>query len=99
MHGLQYNYFNGCRWFCNCNYCFDIFYASLGLALRAIYIIGVNAGLANKKPTIKTKTPPKQTQAEPKKPIRVDGDKVIYNEDPSFMLLKTLFLKRNVIIL
>ena len=55
---------------------------ALGLALRAIYIIGVNAGLANKKPTIKTKTPPKQTQAEPKKPIRVDGDKVIYNEDP-----------------
>ena len=55
---------------------------ALGLALRAIYIIGVNAGLANKKPAVKTKISPKQTQAEPKKPIRIDGEKIIYNEDP-----------------
>ena len=55
---------------------------ALGLALRAIYIIGVNAGFANKKPAVKTKISPKQTQAEPKKPIRIDGDKIIYNEDP-----------------
>ena len=31
---------------------------ALGLALRAIYIIGVNAGLANKKPTIKQRHHP-----------------------------------------
>ena len=55
---------------------------ALGLALRAIYIIGVNAGLANKKPVEKIKTPIKKSSAEHREPLRVDGEKIIYSEDP-----------------
>ena len=54
----------------------------LGLSMRALYIIGVNSGLAKpqenkEKPTIQT--PKKFT---PKKPIRTEGEKIVYNEDP-----------------
>ena len=54
----------------------------LGLSMRALYIIGVNSGLAkpqeNKEKTT-IQTPKKFT---PKKPIRTEGEKIIYNEDP-----------------
>ena len=54
----------------------------LGLSMRALYIIGVNSGLAkpqeNKEKTT-IQTPKKIT---PKKPIRTEGEKIIYNEDP-----------------
>lgn len=53
----------------------------VGLAMRALYIIGINAGLDKKfdSKTNPIKTRPKQ---ELKVPIRTDGNKIIYNDDP-----------------
>jgi len=62
---------------------FALIFALIGVALsmRALYIIGVNAGLDKKltpQPTELSKT----IKQEFKKPIRTDGNKIIYNEDP-----------------
>ena len=53
----------------------------VGLAMRALYIIGINAGLDKK---FDSKTNPIKTKAkqELKVPIRTDGNKIIYNDDP-----------------
>ena len=58
--------------------------AALGLAMRALYIIGVNAGLDKKAPaSIKVTQPNSQSPATKfKDPIRTEGNKIIYNEDP-----------------
>jgi prolyl 4-hydroxylase len=61
---------------------------ALGLALRAIYIIGVNAGLANKTAPNQPPTSPKKKPSESKKPIRVEGNKIIYNEDPLIYVIE-----------
>ena len=53
----------------------------VGLSMRALYIIGVNAGLDKKYDTQPTKAP-KSVNKEFKKPIRTEGNKIIYNEDP-----------------
>ena len=53
----------------------------VGLSMRALYIIGVNAGLDKQydpKPTTASKT----VNKEFKKPIRTEGNKIIYNEEP-----------------
>ncbi len=53
----------------------------VGLSMRALYIIGVNAGLDKKYDAQPTKAP-KSVNKEFKKPIRTEGNKIIYNEDP-----------------
>ena len=57
---------------------------ALGLAMRALYIIGVNAGLDKKiiQTPQTTQNKPTQTTKAFKKPIRTDGNKIIYNDDP-----------------
>ena len=55
----------------------------MGLAMRALYIIGVNAGLAKQFEEMPNPTPAAvNIKKEFKKPLRVEGNKVIYNEDP-----------------
>ena len=66
---------------------------ALVLSMRALYIIGVNAGLdkqfdpqAN---TVPTSNEVKiETKKEFKKPIRVEGNKIIYNEDPFIYVIE-----------
>ena len=53
----------------------------VGLSMRALYIIGVNAGL-DKQYDPKPTTASKSANKEFKKPIRTEGNKIIYNEDP-----------------
>ena len=55
---------------------------ALGLAMRALYIIGVNAGLDKKviQTAQTTQNKPTQTTKAFKKPIRTEGNKIIYNE-------------------
>ncbi len=53
----------------------------VGLAMRALYIIGINAGL-DKKFDSKTNTIKTKPKQEIKAPIRTDGNKIIYNDDP-----------------
>jgi len=53
----------------------------VGLAMRALYIIGINAGL-DKKFDSKTNTIKTKPKKEIKAPIRTDGNKIIYNDDP-----------------
>lgn len=57
---------------------------ALGLAMRALYIIGVNAGLDKKvvQTAQTTQNKPTQTTKAFKKPIRTEGNKIIYNDDP-----------------
>lgn len=57
----------------------------VGLAMRALYLIGINAGLDktiqnNSKPTQQKVTNIKKFS--PKEPLRIDEDKIIYNDDP-----------------
>ena len=58
--------------------------AALLLAMRALYVIGVNAGLDKKaSANVKVSQPKSQTPAKKfKDPIRTEGNKIIYNEDP-----------------
>ena len=53
----------------------------VGLSMRALYIIGVNAGL-DKKFDANPVTRKKEVSQAFKKPIRTEGNKIIYNEDP-----------------
>ena len=53
----------------------------LGLSMRALYIIGVNSGLQNLK-KIRKKPQSNAKKIYSKKPIRTEGEKIIYNEDP-----------------
>ena len=68
---------------------------ALGLAMRALYIIGVNAGLDKKvsqnnpAPAVKSATPVKKF----KDPIRKDGNKIIYNEDPLIYVIEDFISK------
>ena len=55
----------------------------MGLAMRALYIIGVNAGLDKRFEEIPKSTPVAAKKEKGfKKPIRVEGNKIIYNDDP-----------------
>ena len=55
----------------------------MGLAMRALYILGVNAGLHKQFEEKPAPTPPVvKIDKEFKKPLRVQGDKIIYNDDP-----------------
>ena len=62
---------------------------ALGLAMRALYIIGVDAGLDkqfNPEPAV---TPaPVVIKKEFKKPIRTEGNKIIYNDDPLIYVIE-----------
>ena len=57
----------------------------VGLAMRALYLIGINAGLDK---TIQNQSKPTQQKVtnikkfSPKEPLRIEGDKIIYNDDP-----------------
>ena len=67
---------------------------ALVLSMRALYIIGVNAGLDKQfDPQANTVPTPNEvkieTKKEFKKPIRVEGNKIVYNEDPFICLLYT----------
>ena len=53
----------------------------LGLSMRALYIIGVNSGLAKPQEN-KEKTTIQTPKNLLQKPIRTEGEKIIYNEDP-----------------
>ena len=65
---------------------------ALGLAMRALYIIGVNAGLDKKvsqnnpAPVVKSATAVKKF----KDPIRRDGNKIIYNEEPLIYVIEDI---------
>ena len=66
---------------------------ALVLSMRALYIIGVNAGLDKqfdpKSNTVPTPAEVKiDTKKEFKKPIRVEGDKIIYNDDPLIYVIE-----------
>ena len=63
---------------------------ALGLAMRALYIIGVNAGLDKKvvQTAQTTQNKPTQTTKAFKKPIRTEGNKIIYNEDPLIYVIE-----------
>ena len=55
---------------------------ALGLAMRALYIIGVNAGLDKQFDVEPTQTQaPVTIKKEFKQPLRKEGNKIIYNED------------------
>ena len=56
----------------------------VGLSMRALYIIGVNAGL-DKQYDPKPTTNSKAANKEFKKPIRTEGNKIIYNEELSLI--------------
>ena len=61
----------------------------MGLAMRALYIIGVNAGLAKQFEEMPNPTPAAvNIKKEFKKPLRVEGNKVIYNEDPLIYVIE-----------
>ena len=53
----------------------------VGLSMRALYIIGVNAGL-DKKFDANPVTRKTEVSKAFKKPIRTDGNKIIYSEEP-----------------
>ena len=66
---------------------------ALVLSMRALYIIGVNAGLDKQfDPQANTVPTPNEvkieTKKEFKKPIRVEGNKIIYNEDPFIYVIE-----------
>ena len=57
----------------------------VGLSMRALYLIGINAGLDK---TIQNHSKPTQEKVtnikkfSSKEPLRIEGDKIIYNDDP-----------------
>ena len=59
----------------------------VGLSMRALYIIGVNAGL-DKQYDPKPTTASKAANKEFKKPIRTEGNKIIYNEEPLIYVIE-----------
>ena len=66
---------------------------ALGLAMRALYIIGVNAGLDKQFDPEVAETPsqtpaPVKIKKEFKKPIRTEGNKIIYNDDPLIYVIE-----------
>lgn len=62
---------------------------ALGLAMRALYIIGVNAGLDKQFDVEPKETPaPVAIKKEFKKPLRKEGNKIIYNEDPLIYVIE-----------
>ena len=66
---------------------------ALVLSMRALYIIGVNAGLDKQfDPQANTVPTPNEvkieTKKEFKKPIRVEGNKIVYNEDPFIYVIE-----------
>ena len=66
---------------------------ALVLSMRALYIIGVNAGLDKQfDPQAKTVPAPSEVKIETKKdfkkPIRVEGNKIIYNDDPFIYVIE-----------
>ena len=61
----------------------------MGLAMRALYIIGVNAGLDKRFEEIPKSTPVAAKKEKGfKKPIRVEGNKIIYNDDPLIYVIE-----------
>ena len=61
----------------------------LGLAMRSLYLIGVNSGLDKQFESQPQQTPaPVEIKKEFKKPIRTDGNKVIYNDDPPIYVIE-----------
>lgn len=61
----------------------------MGLAMRALYILGVNAGLDKQFEVKPTPTPAAvKIEKEFKKPLRVEGDKIIYNDDPLIYVIE-----------
>ena len=61
----------------------------LGLAMRSLYLIGVNSGLDKQFESQPQQTPaPVEIKKEFKKPIRTDGNKVIYNDDPLIYVIE-----------
>lgn len=62
---------------------------ALGLAMRALYIIGVNAGLDKQFDAEPKQTPaPVTIKKEFKQPLRKEGNKIIYNEDPLIYVIE-----------
>ena len=62
---------------------------ALGLAMRALYIIGVNAGLDKQFEAEPKQTPaPATIKKEFKQPLRKEGNKIIYNEDPLIYVIE-----------
>ena len=61
----------------------------LGLAMRSLYLIGVNSGLDKQFESQPQQTPaPVEIKKEFKKPIRTGGNKVIYNDDPLIYVIE-----------
>ena len=77
---------------------------ALVLSMRALYIIGVNAGLDKqfdpKSNTVPTPAEVKiDTKKEFKKPIRVEGDKIIYNDDPLIYVIEDFITDASTLLL
>ena len=66
---------------------------ALVLSMRALYIIGVNAGLDKQFDPQANTVPPTsgakiETKQEFKKPIRIEGNKIIYNDEPLIYVIE-----------